>query len=109
MFPLMLQNFNLQTLNTLQVPCTAKYYTEITSTYQLLQVLETEERTKEKHWILGGGSNTLFVSDFFDGIVLNIAIKGIKILKENDETIEVQVGAGESWDDLMQKAIQEKR
>ena len=48
----MQKNFNLQALNTLQVPCTAKLFTEIESTYPLLQLLETPERKNEKHWIL---------------------------------------------------------
>ena len=102
----MQKNFNLQALNTLQVPCTAKLFTEIESTYQLLQLLETPERKNEKHWILWGGSNTLFTRDFFDGIVVKLQIKGIKILKETEETIEVQVGAGEIRDNFVKHCIE---
>ena len=105
----MQQNFNLQPFNTLQVACTAKLFTEVESTYQLLQLLETPERKTEKHWILWWGSNTLFTSDFFDGIVVKMNIKGIKILKETDESIEVQVGAGEVRDDFVQHCITHQR
>ena len=48
----MQKNFDLQAFNTLQVPCTAKLFTEIENTYQLLQLLETPEWKNEKHWIL---------------------------------------------------------
>lgn len=105
----MLQShFPLTQLNTLQVPCTAKYYTEISSTYQLLQILETEERSKEKHRILWGGSNTLFVSDFFDGLVLKVGIKGIKKLTEENGKVLLQVGAGEAREDLINYALKEQ-
>lgn len=102
-------NISLKNLNTLQIPCTAKLFSEITSTYQVLQLLETPERNKEKHWILWWGSNTLFLSDFFDGIVLNINIKGIKILKESPEEVIIQVGAWENRDDFIHHCIEHQR
>lgn len=106
---MMQSQVSLQTMNTLQVPCTAKYFTEVSSTYQLLQLLETPEWTSEKHWILWGGSNTLFCSDFFDGIVLHIAIKGIKILEESSEHVRVQVGAGEVRNDFVRTCKEQQR
>jgi len=48
----MKKNIDLKPYNTLQVACKAKYFVEIESTYQLLQLLETAERNAEKHWIL---------------------------------------------------------
>lgn len=102
-------NINLQSLNTLQVACTAKLFLEIESTYQLLQTLETPERKQEKHWILWWGSNTLFTSDFFDGIILKINIKGMKILKETDKSLEIQVGAGEEREDFVRYCIEQQR
>ena len=83
----MKKNIDLKPYNTLQVVCKAKYFVEIESTYQLLQLLETAERNAEKHWILWWGSNTLFTSDFFDGVVAKMAIKGIKILNETDDQV----------------------
>lgn len=97
----MLQNHPLNELNTLKVNCTAKLFTEVKSSYQLLQLIQTPERINEKHRILGGGANTLFVSDFFDGLVVKIAIPGIKIIKEENNQVRVQVGAGEKREHLI--------
>lgn len=102
-------NFNIQPLNTLQVACTAKLYTEVESTYQLLQLLETPEWEEHKHRILWWGNNTLFTSEFFDGIIVKIAIKGIKILNETNKNIEIQVGAGEIRDDFVHRSIDHER
>ncbi|MDO4713645.1 MAG: UDP-N-acetylmuramate dehydrogenase [bacterium] len=91
--------------NTLKVHCTAKYFLEIGSTYQLLQAIETPEWKQEKKRILGGGANTLFVSDFFDGLVVKIGIKGFKILAEDEQSLVLQVGAGEKWQDLVDYCV----
>lgn len=104
----MKKNIDLKPYNTLQVACKAKYFVEIESTYQLLQLLETAEWNAEKHWILWWGSNTLFTSDFFDGVVAKMNIKGIKILNETDDQVLVQVGAGEDRDDFVRYSIEKR-
>jgi UDP-N-acetylenolpyruvoylglucosamine reductase len=48
----MQKDYPLQSLNTLQINCTAKLLTEISNTYQLLKLLETPERRENKHHIL---------------------------------------------------------
>lgn len=99
-------NFSLDHLNTLKVHCIAKYFMEIPSTYKLLQAIQTPEWKNEKKRILWGGANTLFVSDFFDGLVVKIAIKGFKILQEDEHHILLQVWAGENWQNLILFCLQ---
>jgi len=54
---------------------------------------------------LGGGSNLLFTSDFYDGLVLQNKIKGIEIVKENSDEVIVKSGAGEVWHELVLYSI----
>ncbi len=49
---------------------------------------------------IGGGSNLLFMNDFH-GTVLHSAIKGIEIVKNEEECVLIQVGSGEVWDDFV--------
>ncbi len=56
--------------------------------------------------ILGGGSNVLFINDFFDGLVIKIEIKGIAVLEETDQAVLLEVGAGEVWHDLVVHTIE---
>jgi len=49
---------------------------------------------------LGGGSNVLFTKDFPGLVVLN-KLKGIKIINENSEEVDVRAMGGESWNDLV--------
>jgi UDP-N-acetylmuramate dehydrogenase len=55
--------------------------------------------------VLGGGSNMLVSDNGFEGLVIKNEIKGIVEKKEGD-TVFVEAGAGESWDDLVAYAVQ---
>ncbi|NNE16628.1 MAG: UDP-N-acetylmuramate dehydrogenase [Saprospiraceae bacterium] len=50
--------------------------------------------------ILGGGSNVLIKSDVALPIIY-VNTKGINILKEEEEYVQLQVAAGEEWHDLV--------
>lgn len=55
--------------------------------------------------ILGGGTNILFKSNI-DKSLLKIEIKGIKIINETNNYVDVSVGAGEIWDNLVNWSIE---
>jgi len=54
--------------------------------------------------ILGGGSNILFTDDF-DGLVLRNEIKGIQLVREDEEHVYLRAGAGESWHGFVQYCL----
>ena len=99
------ENVSLKSLNTLQVDVTAKFYVEIKNTYSLLKFLETKEWKENKHRILWWGSNTLFLSDYYDGIVLHPDIKGIETIKETETEIYLQVWAWEDRNEFVNYTI----
>ena len=101
----MQENVSLKSLNTLQVDVTAKFYVEIKNTYSLLQFLETKEWKENKHRILWWGSNTLFLSDYYDGIVLHPDIKGIETIKETETEIYLQVWAWEERNEFVKYGL----
>ena len=51
---------------------------------------------REKHFILGGGSNVLLTKNF-DGLVVKVEILGKEIIHEDDASVTLRVGAGENW------------
>ncbi len=55
---------------------------------------------EEKWLIMGGGTNLLFLSDF-DGLVISPDIMGYEISYEDNQILELTVGAGVEWDDLV--------
>ncbi len=74
---------------------------------RLLVVVEKEEDVLSlpvfdpaQDFILGGGSNVLFVSDVPGTVVLN-RIGGIEVVEEDDQQALIEVGAGENWHELV--------
>jgi UDP-N-acetylmuramate dehydrogenase len=51
-------------------------------------------------FVLGGGSNVLFVSDRAE-VVIHPVMKGIEPVDETDDHVWVRAGAGEIWDDFV--------
>jgi UDP-N-acetylmuramate dehydrogenase len=55
-------------------------------------------------FVLGGGSNVVIADAGFDGLVLQIGIRGISTMQEAGDTL-VTAGAGESWDALVDMLV----
>ncbi len=91
---------SMKQYNTFGLECTAKEYMEFKSPKDL-------EKIRERYlqggrcYILGGGSNTIFVRSVFEGCVFKVCNKGINILKETDDEVIVQAAAGEIWSDFV--------
>jgi UDP-N-acetylmuramate dehydrogenase len=54
--------------------------------------------------ILGLGSNVLFTHDF-KGVVIRNEIRGISIIGESGDSVLIEAGAGEKWEDLVDYAV----
>jgi UDP-N-acetylmuramate dehydrogenase len=55
--------------------------------------------------VLGGGSNVVVADGGVDGLVVKIALRGSTV-RAVDDRIEVTVGAGEPWDDVVRHAVE---
>jgi UDP-N-acetylmuramate dehydrogenase len=91
------ENFSLKKLNTFGIAATAKYFASFHSADALGEILANNPANK---LILGGGSNILFTKNF-DGLVLKNEIIGIEKIKEDEQFVYVQAGAGVGWNDFV--------
>ncbi|MEX1220930.1 MAG: UDP-N-acetylmuramate dehydrogenase [Idiomarina sp.] len=57
----------------------------------------------QDYYVLGGGSNTLFTSDF-DTLIVKNELRGIAI-EEKPNGFSLSVGAGENWHDLVTNCL----
>lgn len=87
-----LQHYDLTHLHTFRLP--SKAHSIVT-----IQTPEDVESLPADAYLLGEGSNTLFLMDFARPIAL-IRLKGIQI-KEFSEYWEVRAAAGEHWHELV--------
>ncbi len=98
------ENFNLKKYNTFGVDVFSKYYCEIENEEDFSELLYSDIFNQSKFFILGGGSNILFTKDF-DGLIINIMIKGIEIVYNEKEFVTIRVGAGEIWHNFIKFTV----
>ncbi len=92
------ENISLKSHNTFGIDVKAKFFVEITGLVQLQKVLELKAYPKK--FIISGGSNMLLTKDI-DALVMHIDLKGITVVEEDEDTVEVKVMAGENWHELV--------
>jgi len=95
------ENFDLQAYNTFGVLARCKYFANVCNVQALQLFLRKQKHASLPMLLLGGGSNILF-TQFYTGIVLHNAIKGIVKVKENEEYVWIKAFGGEQWHDLVQ-------
>lgn len=100
------QNASLKAFNTFGIDANADYFAHIEDADQLAELLTNSTFTQMPKLILGEGSNILFTKNY-DGIVIKNAIKGIKVINEDDHYVWVQVGAGENWHDFVTYCVRQ--
>jgi len=101
------ENYSLKMLNMFGVDCSAKYFIEAEKEADINEALSFSKTVSKPVLFLGGGSNILFTNDF-NGIVIKIGIKGIKILEEKNDYAIVESCAGELWDDLVSFCVKKE-
>lgn len=102
---LLKESFSLKSYNTFGIDVVAKYFSQFSTISELSSLLNNKIVQKENKLILGGGSNILFTDDF-NGVVLLNKIKGIEIVREDQNFAYVKAGAGEIWHDLVLYCIE---
>lgn len=91
------ENQSLQELNTFGVPARAGLVITLETEEDLLSLPGLDPASD---FVLGGGSNVLFISDVPGSVFLN-RISGIAIIAEDPTGVLVEVGAGENWHELV--------
>ena len=99
-----LKNYDLTGLNTFHVRVSADLFTELKNESEIKDLFLSEAFTKNEKFFLGGGSNILFTKDFKGLVILN-KLKGIEILKEDNENVWLKSMSGETWNDLVRFAV----
>lgn len=89
----------LAPLTTLGLGGAAKRFVKVTSVVDLVDVL-----AEGRVLILGGGSNLVVSDAGFDGLVVQIGIRGIAV-----DCDTITVAAGESWDDFVAQMVAARR
>lgn len=99
------EHVSLAEHTTLQLGGKARYFIECKTLEELRSALEFARSRGLRHHILGGGSNTIFHDDGFDGLVIKIALRGIQFIRLKED-VKMVCAAGEVWDSFVERCIE---
>lgn len=100
-----LKNASLKSYNTFGISCYASEIIELNKTEEVEEVLRYIKQQDKSLLILGGGSNVLFKQDY-NGLVLVNNLKGIQIISEDSNEVQLRVSAGEVWHELVMYCVE---
>jgi len=97
-------NISLKKYTTFKIGGPARYFVEVDDLPRLAHVLNWARKNQQKVFVLGGGSNLLFMDDGFDGLVVKLVNNDLttSILEEK---IEINCGAGLQLGRLVQESF----
>ena len=96
----LLKNISLASYTTYKIGGPAKYFAEAKDAKDIIDALNKYNNLSpinKKIFILGGGANTLFSDEGYDGLVLKISIADIVIIGNST----IRVGAGTKLQDIL--------
>lgn len=99
----LLQNVSLKPYNTFGMDVVAEYFLTL-SDEQLLPTLAADTSLPQQRKILGGGSNVLITKPV-TGLLIHNQLKGIELIKEDEEHVWLKVASGEVWHELVMYAV----
>lgn len=96
-----IENYALKLYNTFGVDAKADYFVEAHTISELKKALVFRRQKNLEVLFIGGGSNMLFVNDF-KGLALKLNLKGIELVKEDDDFVWVKAQGSENWHQFIQ-------
>lgn len=94
----MKNNVSLQDKNSFNINTLAENFLEVED---LSQLLELNIQKYPKFLILGQGTNILFTTLKYKGLILKNNLKGRKLISENEDFVLLEIESGEIWNDVV--------
>ncbi len=100
-----LENVALAEWTTLGVGGPARWFCEAGTEGEVVDAVDFTKARGLPLFVLGGGSNLLVGDAGFDGLVLRIALRGVRELLDGRRVL-LTAAAGEPWDDVVRHAVE---
>lgn len=98
------KNVDLQAHHTFGIEVYCEAFAVLEKKADLYQLKSLREQYNN-FFILGGGSNVLFTSNY-PGIIVQNKLSGIEVLYEDAATIRLKVASGMNWHELVMTAVE---
>lgn len=98
------ENIDLKAHNSFGLQVKARYFAKVETLEQLHSAISFSRDYMVPMLVLGGGSNVLLREDF-PGLVIQIALKGIKQQEIEEGAVQVDAASGENWHGLVEYCL----
>lgn len=98
------QNVPLAEYTTIKLGGNARYFVTCSTAEEVRAALRVAAEYGMPLHVLGGGSNTIFRDEGFDGLVLKVAMTGVQFVRESG-SVKMVVAAGEEWDRFVRFSV----
>ena len=104
--PKIQENISLKDFTTFKIGGKARYFAAVKTEGELRELFAFAKSCHLPIFVLGGGSNLLISDRGFPGLVIKNEIKGVKFIDlpaqagQSDDSVILEVGAGENWDEV---------
>jgi UDP-N-acetylmuramate dehydrogenase len=95
----------LSAYTTLRLGGPAGILTVATESDEVVATVRKAAAEKRPVLILAGGSNVVIGDEGFDGPVVLVRTRGVRIVEEQADSVVLRVAAGEPWDDFVAYAV----
>jgi UDP-N-acetylmuramate dehydrogenase len=90
---------------TLRIGGPARFFCEVEGEAEIAEAVSFAKERKLPLFVLGGGSNLLVSDAGFDGVVLRAGVPVSRGERRDRESVLLEVGAGENWDNVVLYAV----
>ncbi|MBO4307305.1 MAG: UDP-N-acetylmuramate dehydrogenase [Bacteroidales bacterium] len=98
------ENKSLKGYNTFGIDAKAARFVELSCCEDYESLVGAKMLRKDSFFVLGGGSNVVFMDDY-DGVIVHPENKGIRMIEAHDGFYEIEAEAGEVWDSFVGHCI----
>ena len=100
-------NHNIKDYTTFGINANVAEMVSFDNIPELQEFVKSRPLSKEKHLLIGGGSNLLFLQDY-EGLVIKADFQSVELLEESEKYIYLKAGAGVVWDDFVEYCVEQK-
>lgn len=100
------EQVSLKPYTTFAVDVLADFFVEVYTEQDIFDLISTDVFARHPRLVLWAGANILFTKNY-PGLVIKVDLLGKKIIKEDNDSVYVKVGAGEDWHELMMRTLEQ--
>jgi len=100
------QNVSLADYSTMGLGGSAAYLVAVNTRQEVLEAFNWAAQHQVPALMIGGGSNIVWRDEGYQGLVIVNKLLGYEVSDQADCQVLVKVGAGETWDKVVERTVQ---